>query len=281
MVTRMAGTDASTSPRRVPDERLAGTRFRVDWVPTTGSTNADLLVAEAAGAAAGSVLVADHQTAGRGRRGRSWEAPPGASLLMSVLLRPGIGSDRSAVLTAATGLAARHACQAVAAVQPGLKWPNDLVVPTSVGERKLGGILAESRVVADRVETVVIGLGLNVAWPRPVPGNLADIATALNHVRPGSQGVERADLVVHLLLDLERRLQVIEHGDDAAVWEEWRDAAATLGREVRVETDGEVLTGWAEDVSDIGRLMLRRTDGSRVEIDVGDVIHLRPADGAG
>jgi BirA family biotin operon repressor/biotin-[acetyl-CoA-carboxylase] ligase len=272
----MAGTDASTSPGKVPLERLHDTRFRVDWVPTTGSTNADLLAAAASGAADGTVIVADHQTAGRGRRGRTWEAPPGASLLMSVLLRPDIRPERAAVLTAAVGLAARQACRSVAGVQVGLKWPNDLVAETTAGERKLGGILAESRVVADRVEAVVVGLGLNVTWPTPGPEDLTDIAVALNHLRPGAEDVDRVDLVVALLVDLEGRLRLIERGDDDAVWAAWRDGTATLGRDVQVETATETITGRAEDITDLGRLVLRRPDRSRVEVDVGDVVHLRP-----
>jgi BirA family biotin operon repressor/biotin-[acetyl-CoA-carboxylase] ligase len=281
MVTRMAGTDASRSPGSVPTERLAATRFRVDWVPTTGSTNADLLVAAAAGAPDGAVVVTDHQTAGRGRRGRTWEAPPGASLLMSVLLRPDISPERASALTAAMGLAARQACLSVAGVRAGLKWPNDLVAATTAGERKLGGILAESRVVADRVEAVVVGLGLNVTWPEPLPEELAGIAVALNHLRPEAEDIDRADLVVTILTDLEGRLRSIERGDAAAVWAAWRDRTATLGRDVRVETADGTITGRAEDVTDLGRLVLRLDEGSRVEVDVGDVVHLRAEGSSG
>ena len=278
MVTRMAGTDASTSTGSLPPERLRGTRFVIERVPSTGSTNADLLAAAADGAPAGSVLIADHQTAGRGRRGRTWEAPPGASLLMSVLLRPDIEPPRAAVLTAAVGLAARHACRAVAGVEAGLKWPNDLVADTAAGERKLGGILAESRVGAERVEVVVVGLGLNVMWPDPGPEELADIAVALNQLRPGAEAVDRLDLVEALLHDLEGRIRSIESGDDGAVWSDWRAGAATLGRRVRIETADGVFTGQAEDVTDLGRLVLRTEGGERTEVDVGDVVHLRPAD---
>jgi BirA family biotin operon repressor/biotin-[acetyl-CoA-carboxylase] ligase len=275
MVTRVPGTDASRSSPVVPAERLAGTRFSVDWVTRTGSTNADLLAAAGHGAAEGTTLVADHQSSGRGRRGRSWEAPPGASLLMSMLLRPDLAADRAGSLTAALGLAARHACRVVAGVSVGLKWPNDIIAPTPDGERKLGGILAESRVVADRVEVVVVGLGLNVTWPQPVPADLAGIAVALNHLLGPAGEIDRIELVVAVLTDLEARLLQIERGDDGAVWSAWREAAVTLGREVRVETGERVISGRAEDVTDLGRLVVRRPDGSRAEVDVGDVVHLR------
>src|SRR5687768_9699564 len=116
MVTGMPGDRAK--------QALSGTRFGVRWVTETGSTNADLLEAARDGAAEGAVLVADHQSAGRGRLGRSWEAPPGASLLMSVLLRPTLALDQVHAVTAAVGLAAAYACHAVAGFRPGLKWPN-------------------------------------------------------------------------------------------------------------------------------------------------------------
>jgi BirA family biotin operon repressor/biotin-[acetyl-CoA-carboxylase] ligase len=277
MVTRMAGTDATTGRGPLPVGPVRATRFAIDRVATTGSTNADLLAAADAGAADGTVLVADHQTAGRGRRGRSWEAPPGTSLLMSVLLRPDLEPDRAGALTAAVGLAGRAACRAVAGVEPGLKWPNDLVAPTPAGERKLGGILAESRVVAGRLAAVVVGLGLNLVSPRPVPEELVDIAVALDRLRPPGPPPDRGELAVALLTDLEGRLRSVEAGDVARIWSAWRDASTTLGRPVRVETGAGPIVGVAEDVTELGRLVIRQADGTGVEVDAGDVIHLRPA----
>lgn len=277
MVTRMPGIDARTPLAPVGPDRLSGTRFTVRRVRETGSTNADLLAAAADGAPDGTVLMAEHQTAGRGRRGRTWQAPPGASLLVSVLLRPAIEPDRSAVLTAAVGLAARAACASGAGVTPSLKWPNDLVAATPAGERKLGGILAESRLASGQLDAVVVGLGLNVAWPEPPPDDLVDIAVALDGLTEGPHAPDRVDLLVALLRDLEDRLAAVEAGDDAAVWADWKRASATLGRTVRIETGAEDLTGQAIDISDRGRLLVDLPDGSRREIDVGDVVHLRPA----
>ncbi|MCY3805012.1 MAG: biotin--[acetyl-CoA-carboxylase] ligase, partial [bacterium] len=147
-------------------ERMAGTVFgSVRFVGTTGSTNADLLAAARDGASEGLVLVADHQTAGRGRHGRSWVAPPGAALLASVLLRPQAGSAALTLLSPAVGLAVRDACADVGAdVQ--LKWPNDVIarVPGEAGapgEAKLAGVLAESD-VAGGTAAVVAGFGVNL-----------------------------------------------------------------------------------------------------------------------
>ncbi len=132
------------------------------------STNRYLLDEARAGAAGGLVVVADHQTAGRGRLGRRWEAPAGANLLVSVLLRPSLPIEELHLCTVAMALATRAACSAVTAgaVVPVLKWPNDVMV----GERKLAGILAETIPGDGGSRAVVVGMGLNVAWPPPETG---------------------------------------------------------------------------------------------------------------
>ncbi len=159
---------------------LAGSLFGdVRWVDQTGSTNRDLLEAAREGAAEGVVLVADHQTAGRGRLGRRWEAPPGSSLLVSILTRPAVCLTRVNDVTMAVAVAAAEACREVAGVAPRLKWPNDLVLEVDGATRKVGGILAESIVEGDRLEALVVGLGLNVTWPEDLPDELAAIATSL------------------------------------------------------------------------------------------------------
>ena len=139
---------------------LVGLWARVDFVERTGSTNADLLAAATAGAPDRSVLVAEHQEAGRGRLARSWVSPPGSGLTVSVLLRPeGVSASRLGWLTLLAGLAAYDAVRALSSVPCGLKWPNDLLLGPA--QRKVAGILAE---VADpQRPAVVVGIGLNVA----------------------------------------------------------------------------------------------------------------------
>ncbi|MCU0309411.1 MAG: biotin--[acetyl-CoA-carboxylase] ligase [Acidimicrobiales bacterium] len=259
--------------------RLTATRFRdVRWVDETGSTNADLLDAAAEGAEEGLVLVAEHQRAGRGRLDRTWEAPPGSSLLVSVLLRPRLAVADAHLVTSATALAAIDACHAVAGIRPGLKWPNDLVAVA--GDRhagkKLGGILAESRLDGAEVEALVVGMGLNVNWPVDLPAELVDVATSVNHVV--GHDVDREDLLVAWLERLDGRLDELTTAEgrarlDAAV----RSASATLGRSVRVELpDGSHVEGRAVDVDPDGRLVVDRDDGDDVlRVSVGDVVHLR------
>jgi BirA family biotin operon repressor/biotin-[acetyl-CoA-carboxylase] ligase len=221
------------------------------------STNRWLLDEARRGAPEGVVAVADHQTAGRGRLGRTWEAPSGASLLMSVLLRPTVDADRFHLLTAAVGLAALDAVGDVPGMTgAGLKWPNDLVVD----DLKLGGILAE--VVPPR--TVVVGLGLNLDWP---PDRLLATATAVNVV--AGRAPARDDVLTALLDALTRW-----YGDLDGVPRAYRARCVTIGRLVRVELVDEVFTGRALDVDDDGHLLVDVGACVRT-VTAGDVVHLR------
>lgn len=261
--------------------RLTGTRFgEIRWVEQTGSTNADLLSEAVRGAPDGLVLVADHQTAGRGRLDRRWSAPPGASLLVSVLLRPSSAPSDAHLLTTAAGVAAVDACRRVAGVTPGLKWPNDLVILAGdrFAQRKLGGILAEARVEGDRLDVVVVGLGLNVEWPPDLPPELAEVAVALNHV--AGRSVDREELLVEWLRTLDGLLAALDTPDGRAdLLERARRASATIGRSVRAELpDGSVVEGVATALGDDGHLVVAPlAGGPTVEVAVGDVVHLRHA----
>lgn len=269
-------------------ETLAGTRFAdVRWMAETGSTNADALTLARDGAPEGVVLVADHQTAGRGRRDRAWLAPPGSSLLVSVLLRPPATVAPAATMTVAVAMA--EAVEQAAGVSPGLKWPNDLVVD----DRKLAGILAEADWPAgstisagwrppasyERI-ALVVGVGLNVTWP-PLAGApeevaaLAEVATALNWL---GAAVDRGELLVAFLRRIDARYgELVRSGSPAATLGEWRRRSATLGRRVRVDLGADDVEGVAVDVTDDGHLVVDTPDGDRRTLAVGDVVHLRPA----
>jgi BirA family biotin operon repressor/biotin-[acetyl-CoA-carboxylase] ligase len=254
-------------PGDVAKRALAGSRFAdVRWVAETGSTNADLLALARDGGPEGIVLVADHQTAGRGRAGRSFVAPPGASLLVSVLLRP--PPKVAGLSSMAIALAAADAVDELAGFRPRLKWPNDLVWPgdgTAV-DRKLAGILAEAHWPSDREVAVVLGIGINVSWPAELPDDLRDIAIAINHV--AARPVDREELLVRMLQRLDDRY----YGElcDGTIVAAWRNASATIGRRVRVDLGSETIEGVATDVTSEGHLIV----GDRT-IAVGDVQHLR------
>lgn len=244
----------------------------VELLPETDSTNRQLLDRARAGAPEGVVLVADHQTGGRGRMGRTWEAPPGASLLVSVLFRPDLPLGRVHLVTIAAGLAAADACEAVCGARPSLKWPNDLVVEEPAGTRKLAGLLAESVVGDDRLDALVVGMGLNVNWPAE---RLPEGAVALNTLV--GHDVDRMLLLEAWLERLDARYRALPNDDGL---DDYRRRCSTLGRAVRVELgDGDV-EGEAVDVTAEGHLVVETGAGRRT-FAVGDVVHLRPVQGPG
>src|SRR3984957_11281070 len=140
-----------------------GGAWDIHWLPEVDSTNTWVRRMARQGAAAGLVAVADHQTAGRGRLDRRWESPPGANLLASVLLRPTLGGEGVHLGAGAVALAGADACGEVAGVEPVLKWPNDLLFEGA----KLAGVLAEAEFAGSDLRAVIVGIGINVAWPGP------------------------------------------------------------------------------------------------------------------
>ena len=243
---------------RVRADLAAATRFRdIRLLDQTGSTNDDVTALAAAGAPEGLVVSTEFQTAGRGRLDRRWEARPGDGLLVSVLLRPaGLPPERRGLVSSAVALAARDACAAVAGVTPDIKWPNDLMI----GAAKLAGILAT--VPAESAGAVVVGMGLNVHGAPPGAEWLDEVS---------GRRVDRAHLLEAWLRGLDRLA-----GDWDAVAVRYRLECATVGRPVSVElTAGEVVTGVASGVDDLGRLVLRMDDGTETSLAVGDVTHLR------
>ncbi|MEU9146226.1 biotin--[acetyl-CoA-carboxylase] ligase [Streptomyces sp. NPDC048349] len=244
----------------------------LEVVPATGSTNTDL-AARAAQLPEGAVLVAEEQTAGRGRLDRSWVAPPRSGLFFSVLLKPGeaVPQERWGWLTLLAGVATATGLSRAAGVDTGLKWPNDLLVTVDGEERKTGGILAER--VADGV---VIGIGLNVTLtedelPVPAAGSLALAKAAVT---------DRDPLLRAVLRSLEQWYGNwrAAGGDPASsgLQETYAAGCATLGRHVRAELPGgRALTGTAEAVDAEGRLVIRTAEDEHEAVGAGDVVHLR------
>ena len=247
---------------------LAGTRFSdVRWHEELASTNQTVIELARSGAAEGVVVVADHQTAGRGRRGRRWQAPPRSSLLVSVLLRPALPQAHVALTSLALALAASDACDEVAGVRPLLKWPNDLVVE----DRKVGGILGET-VLDGGGMAVALGIGLNVNWgadPPPAPG------VALDQL--AGWVIDRSALLVALLRHLDLRYDEVQTpGGTTGLLADYRAKSATLDRRVRVELWAGAVEGVAVDITPEGHLVVDEEGRLRV-VAAGDVVHLRPA----
>jgi BirA family transcriptional regulator, biotin operon repressor / biotin---[acetyl-CoA-carboxylase] ligase len=268
---------------------LGGFWTALDVVASTGSTNVDLLVrAGDAGTAEGQVLVAEEQTAGRGRLGRTWTSVPGASLTFSVLLRPAtVPAARRGLLGLLTGVAVASAVRSVtggpgtggsgaggsgAGVEAVLKWPNDVLV----GDRKLAGILAEQ---SPDASAVVIGIGINVATPAealPVsPTGLA--GTSL--LAEGAT-VAREALLLEVLRQLERWYVAFRADPDpvrTGLLDAYVPLCVTLGRKVRVELPvGRFMTGVARGIDPDGRLLISDNPGDPpMAISAGDVVHVR------
>jgi len=253
---------ADATWRSAPDveRRLAGTRFHeIRWFTGIDSTNRYILAESAQGCREGVVAVADEQTAGRGRHGRSWTAAPGAALLVSVLLRPDLPPERVHLVTLAAGVAGAVAVAEVAGFEARLKWPNDLVVD----DRKLAGILAE----ADGTGGVVVGMGLNIRSDA-FPPEIAEIATACD--RHTDHAVDRGTLLGAWLAHLDAWLAALAGVVAAAA-----EHSATLGRAVQVELARDTFTGTATRMTPEGYLVVTRADGTEQEVTAGDVIHLR------
>lgn len=225
------------------------------------------------GAPAGTVAIADQQTAGRGRLGRNWLAPAGTSLLCSILFRPDLQPAQIHRLTMLCSMAAADAIEKLADLPVALKWPNDLVVKSQVLEpgaaewRKLAGILTDTDLLDGRLAFSVVGIGINVNVPQNALADLAPNATSIL-AETGHQ-VDRGALLVALLQAAEARYKRLIDGVDPR--EEWSARLVTLGRRVRVTTTTAVLDGVAEAVDEDGALLLRTTDGSVRRLLAGDV----------
>ncbi len=248
----------------------------VEVVPETGSTNADVAARAAAGQAEGLVLVAEHQSAGRGRLARSWSSPVRSSLSVSVLLRPdGVPVERLGWLPLLAGLAVVDALTHRCGLTARLKWPNDVLVAEEDVERKVCGILAEVVPGPGSARAVVLGAGINVTQRRAE----LPVETATSLRLAGAANTDRDTVLRAYLraLAIRYRAFVAAQGDPRAsgLGPAYREACATLGREVEVHLPaGRVDRGQAQEVDDDGRLVVLVGDEPR-PFAAGDVVHLR------
>ncbi len=262
-------TDSSALDATALRNSLRPPWTRVDVVAETGSTNADLI--DAVGEKpSGTVLAAEYQWAGRGRLDRVWTSPARVALTFSVLLRPSAPVATWGWLPLLTGLAVCDAVAAHAGLEPGVKWPNDVLIGTGDGERKVAGILARVR-----DDAVVIGIGLNVnTQPPDLP-----VPSATSLLVATGVVFDRTQLLCEVLGELGARFEQWDDagGDPGAggLGADYRDRSVTIGRVVNVsQTDGSVLRGTAADVDDVGALVLE-VDGQRLHVAAGDVQHVR------
>lgn len=241
--------------------RARGIGRRVHWLESTASTNDVAARLAEAGAEEGTIVVADMQTAGRGRHGRVWFSPPGAGLYVSVIVRPGTGlSDNenpAALLTLASGVAIAEAVRAVTGLPAEIKWPNDVLI----GGRKLAGVLAEAAVQAGVLLFIVVGFGVNLQQAAYPPA-LASHATSIEAetMRPA----DRAVMLAEILAALGERYADLRAGRFDAILSAWRRLASSLpGAHVEWDSPAGIVRGRAQDIDRHGALLVRV--GAKVE----------------
>ncbi|HEY2579298.1 MAG TPA: biotin--[acetyl-CoA-carboxylase] ligase [Streptosporangiaceae bacterium] len=235
----------------------------------TGSTNADLLARAVTGAPEGTVHVANAQSAGRGRMGRTWASPPGAALMFSFLLRPvTVSPAKRGWIPLLAGIAVASAVRSVTGLDASLKWPNDVLI----GEAKLAGILAEQSAGA-----IVTGVGINVSTQRAE----LPVETATSLAVAGAASLDRRELLRAVLTEVERHYlawiapPAPGDPDPSGLRPEYRRLSATLTKQVRVEfPGGTTAQGTATDIDPDGRLLVRTPNGP-LAVSAGDILHLR------
>ena len=208
----------------------------------------------------GAVVVAEVQSAGRGRQGRSWVSQPG-NLLVSVLFRPSL--DALPFISIIGGIAAARAVRKVTGLEANIKWPNDLLI----GGRKVAGILAESAIAGDTVWYAVLGVGMNVSLDTNQTEEIATFATSINAA--AGQEVPRADLLRQFLMDLDALYLALAQGISPI--EEWQGLLSTTGQRLMATWGNDTYNGVAEGTDPMGNLLLRQDDGSLLTLTAGDV----------
>jgi BirA family biotin operon repressor/biotin-[acetyl-CoA-carboxylase] ligase len=250
--------------RRGLQAQVVGREIR--YLAETDSTNRQAYALGEAAAAEGLVVIADGQSAGRGRMGRTWVSPPGVNLYLSVLLRPPLPPHAAPQLTFLSALAVARAIVAVSTLQPTLKWPNDVLIEG----RKVAGLLNEMSAESDRIRFVVLGIGVNLNMTADqFPAGLRAPATSL--LLAGGLPVSRALFGRTLLEQLDSLYrEYLQHGP-APIMAAWEAHCDLVGKRVVVEGQGTPLSGTVAGIDGDGALLLALADGARERVLAGDV----------
>lgn len=235
------------------------------YLDETDSTNTRARELGAAGAPHGTLVAAEMQNAGKGRRGRSWESPAGSSIYMTILLRPDFEPDRAPMLTLVMAHSIAAAIREQTCAEVGIKWPNDLVV----NRKKICGILTEMSAGTDGIHYVLIGVGINVNTEQ-FPEELADKATSL--MRETGQRVDRAELIAAGMRKFEEDYErFCAAGNLSPFLEAYNRILVNRGQEVRVLEPGNEYNALAFGINETGELLVEKEDGSRESIFAGEV----------
>lgn len=245
------------------DTRWAGHPVR--FFDSLGSTNIQAKLEAENGAGEGTLVVADMQTAGRGRRGRSWNSPAGTNIYFTLILKPAFSVEPASMVTLVMGMAVSEGIRDICGLDAGIKWPNDIVV----NGKKVCGILAEMSVEREYIHHIVMGVGINVE-EQEFPPEIAGTATTL--WAECGKSVSRAGLIVRIMKAFEARYAAfLKEGNLAGLMEDYNAALVNRGREVRVLDPKGEFRGIARGIDETGELLVEREDGTITKVSAGEV----------
>lgn len=237
----------------------------VQYYEETGSTNTDAKRLAEAGAAHGTIVVADAQTAGRGRRGRQWHAPAGKNIYFTMVLRPEFPADRASMLTLVMALGVAKAIENGCGLRAEIKWPNDIVV----NKKKVCGILTEMAMEADAIKYVVIGVGINVNQEE-FPGDIKETAGSL--LTESGKSFERSELLQGVLECFERDYELfLKTADMSLLMETYNEMLINRDSQVKVLDPKGEWSGTARGINEKGELLVEKEDGCREAVYAGEV----------
>ena len=231
----------------------------------TGSTNVEAKRLADQGSVHGTLVVADSQSGGKGRRGRSWHSPKGSAIAMSLILKPELESEKASMLTLIQAMAVTKALEDICGISPQIKWPNDILV----NEKKVCGILTEMNLDKTKISSIIIGCGINVNQD-DFPEEIAEIATSLK-IETG-QILSRPKLIAHICEVFEEFFEEFVIAKDlSGIVDAYNERLISRGRTVKVLDPKEEFTGEALGINALGELLVKRTDGVTVNVYAGEV----------
>ena len=233
------------------------------------STNSEAYRIALGGAEEGEVVVADHQLRGKGRLGRPWLSPPGVNLYVSIILRPPIAARNASLITIMAAVATAKATKGVSGLQPRIKWPNDLLI----SNKKVAGLLNEMKCTEDKVEFVILGIGINVNMTlTTVSEEIRSIATSLREEL--GYDISRVELLKALLQEVEGEYRTFLTGEPELILRQWEQLSQMVGKLVEMRSFHEVIRGRVKGIDSDGSLLLSNPDGSERRVIAGDVSQL-------
>lgn len=230
-----------------------------------GSTNVEAKVLAEKGFGHGTLVAADYQTGGKGRRGRSWHSPKGSTIAMSLILKPDLETEHASMLTLIQAMAVAKAIEEICGLETQIKWPNDILV----NEKKVCGILTEMNLEMMEISSIIIGTGINVNQ-ESFPGDISEIATSLKIEKKRTQS--RADLIERICELFEEYFELfMETKNLTGFLEEYNAHLVSRGRMVKVLDPNGEFTGEALGINDLGELLVKKEDGEVINVYAGEV----------